>query len=313
MCIRDSSTTVDPRWIEGSEKFWYEWEDSDGKRFWIVDPVRATRREIFDRDVLAAELTRITRDPWDGLHLPIRNIRFISDDVLQFDVTSSQDEEKEEAEVDEEEQQQEEGSRRERPKKKVHHFEFTISTQTLRELEDYEAPDNHPGWASVSPDGNWVVFARNHDLYMMSGAAYDTILEARRGKSGEEADSADMKVEVEEIRLTEDGENYYSWMANWSGRGINDPEKEKEWAKRNRAPISWSKDSRKFAMVRTDAREVGELWVIHNTGHDRPELETYSYEMPGEEKVNQSELWVCLLYTSPSPRDRTRSRMPSSA
>ena len=23
--------------------------------------------------------------------------------------------------------------------------------------------------------------------------------------------------------------------------------------------------------------------------------------------------WCCLLYTSPSPRDRTRSRMPSSA
>ena len=34
---------------------------------------------------------------------------------------------------------------------------------------------------------------------------------------------------------------------------------------------------------------------------------------PGElpaGKVNQS---ACLLYTSPSPRDRTRSRMPSSA
>ena len=24
-------------------------------------------------------------------------------------------------------------------------------------------------------------------------------------------------------------------------------------------------------------------------------------------------IWSCLLYTSPSPRDRTRSRMPSSA
>ena len=24
-------------------------------------------------------------------------------------------------------------------------------------------------------------------------------------------------------------------------------------------------------------------------------------------------MWACLLYTSPSPRDRTRSRMPSSA
>ena len=30
-------------------------------------------------------------------------------------------------------------------------------------------------------------------------------------------------------------------------------------------------------------------------------------------KRNQKELWRCLLYTSPSPRDRTRSRMPSSA
>ena len=26
-----------------------------------------------------------------------------------------------------------------------------------------------------------------------------------------------------------------------------------------------------------------------------------------------SSYWACLLYTSPSPRDRTRSRMPSSA
>ena len=30
-------------------------------------------------------------------------------------------------------------------------------------------------------------------------------------------------------------------------------------------------------------------------------------------KVKVDEDWRCLLYTSPSPRDRTRSRMPSSA
>ena len=28
---------------------------------------------------------------------------------------------------------------------------------------------------------------------------------------------------------------------------------------------------------------------------------------------SSSKIYVCLLYTSPSPRDRTRSRMPSSA
>ena len=30
-------------------------------------------------------------------------------------------------------------------------------------------------------------------------------------------------------------------------------------------------------------------------------------------QLNETPFWHCLLYTSPSPRDRTRSRMPSSA
>ena len=30
-------------------------------------------------------------------------------------------------------------------------------------------------------------------------------------------------------------------------------------------------------------------------------------------QVELGQAWVCLLYTSPSPRDRTRYRMPSSA
>ena len=34
-------------------------------------------------------------------------------------------------------------------------------------------------------------------------------------------------------------------------------------------------------------------------------------DVPLEEALEQFK--VCLLYTSPSPRDRTRSRMPSSA
>ena len=57
------SLTVDPQWIEGGERFWYEWEDSEGSWFWIVAPAAGTKRLLFDRDALAAELTRITRDP----------------------------------------------------------------------------------------------------------------------------------------------------------------------------------------------------------------------------------------------------------
>ena len=34
---------------------------------------------------------------------------------------------------------------------------------------------------------------------------------------------------------------------------------------------------------------------------------------PTTAEVSQATAQTCLLYTSPSPRDRTRSRMPSSA
>ncbi len=49
------STSVSPRWIEDSERYWYEWETSDGKVFTIVDPAAGTKRPIFDTDRIAAE------------------------------------------------------------------------------------------------------------------------------------------------------------------------------------------------------------------------------------------------------------------
>ncbi len=288
------STSVEPKWIEGSERFWYEWKTSDGTFYYQVDPTTATKRQIFDNDRIAAELTRITLDPWDAQHLPIRKIKFIDANTLQFEVESSQDEEveevEEEEEKEEEEQQQEERPERKRPKKKVFHFEYDLRTQTLRQLEDWEAPDDHPEWADVSPDGRWVVFGRNHNLYMMSGEDYQKILDARRGKEEKEAEKAEEKVEVEEIQLTEDGEEHYSYAV--SDRGDTDVEREKNKDKRKATRIVWSKDSNRFALVRRDQRETGALWVIHSTGNKRPELETYRYDMPGEKNVTQSQLLV---------------------
>ena len=53
-------------------------------------------------------------------------------------------------------------------------------------------------------------------------------------------------------------------------------------------------------------QEVKEIFIgMGYTIVDGPEIEEASY--------NFTRLNICLLYTSPSPRDRTRSRMPSSA
>lgn len=292
------STSVNPRWIEGGETFWYEYETGEGTFHWLVDPVAGTKRAIFDRDRIAAELTRITGDPYEARHLPIRSIRFIDPNTLHFEVESSQDEPKEDEATDsvevEEQQQEQRGPARPRPKKKVHYFEYTVSTRTLTELAEAQHPDNHPSWANVSPDGRTVVFGRDHDLWMMTGDEYARILDARRGKSGSEADSAEHKIEVTETRLTDDGVEDYGWYS--TGRGDTDQEIERERKKeipeRSRVPASWSKDSRRIALVRSDQREVGDLWVIHATGNKRPELETYKYDMPGEENVTQSEVWL---------------------
>jgi dipeptidyl aminopeptidase/acylaminoacyl peptidase len=294
------STSVEPNWIEGSERFWYSWETGDGKNYYLVDPQAGTRTEIFDNDRIAAELTRITLDPWDGKHLPIRSIRFMDENTLQFEVVSSQDEEVDEDQDDDEleeqrEDEEEEGEEEDEDEGKIlFHFEYDVTTRTLRELADWEGPDNHPSWASVSPDGQTVVYARNHNLQMMSGADYAQILDARRGESGDDADEAEEDVEIDDVQLTTDGEEDYSYAAN--ERGPTDTEREEDKDKRKRVAISWSKDSRRFAMIRQDRRMSQDLWVIHSTGNKRPELETYKYDLPGDTTVSQPEI---LIYDLP--------------
>ena len=286
------STGVTPRWIKGSERFWYEWETAQGKRFMIVDPVAGTKKQLFDNDRIAAELTRITKDPWDGKHLPIRAVRFIDANTLEFEVESSQDTVMVDAEAvrGDSQQTRQAAARRPRPKKKVWHFRYDVASQTLTEIPDWKAPDNHPSWASVSPDGQTIIYARRHNLYRMTRADYQRVLDARRAKTGPAADSADWKVVTEETPLTTEGVEHYSWAVDEFG--ANDVEVERGKDRRKRADISWSRDSKRFTAERDDRRKVGDLWVIASVGNKRPQLESYKYDMPGDTNVTQPEVGV---------------------
>jgi hypothetical protein len=168
----------------------YIWKSSSGTDYYIVDCVAGTKAPIFDNDELAALLTTVTEDPYDGLHLPIEKLKFVDADTLTFDVTSTQDEKKDKADKDK------------KKKKKVFHFAWTVSTQTLSELsgeDDYTTPDSHPSWASISPNGEWVVYARYHNLWMMRGEDYARVVAAREGtKSAKEAQEAEDKLDEEE-------------------------------------------------------------------------------------------------------------------
>ena len=67
-----------------------------------------------------------------------------------------------------------------------------------------------------------------------------------------------------------------------------------------RAPaiaIHWSKDSKKFAVVRDDFRKVPDYWVIHSLANPRPILESYPYPLPGEDAMPISQLDILDVAT----------------
>lgn len=277
------STSVNPQWLRHSDRFYYTYETPDGRQFNIVDPARKSRAPLFDRDRMASQLTLITKDPYDAEHLPIRSVTFAENDrLIRFDVTSTQDappDTSSESEVGEQQRgNRQRGGRtggRQQSKKKVFHFEYDLTSGQLREQADWEERKPHPNWASISPDHMWVVFSRDHDLWMMDAENYAKAREA-------EDDST-----IVEIQLTTDGEEDYSFGG---GRGASGEGENAD--RRQRAGVTWSRDSKKFAIERDDQRKVKDLWVIHSLAEPRPTLETYKYDMPGEKDVTQAEIYV---------------------
>ena len=67
-----------------------------------------------------------------------------------------------------------------------------------------------------------------------------------------------------------------------------------------------------MAVMMTSAYDYDQTYIANATYFGPEDIRVAGY--CNEETVS---IWVntsvCLLYTSPSPRDRTRSRMPSSA
>ena len=296
------SISVDAHWLKHSDRFWYSYETSEGKIFYIVDPVRKTKRPMFDNVKMAAELTLITKDPYDAKHLPIDRIKFVKEDrAIQFEVESSQEEKEEptkkeeekkkvekkeekiEKEIEKEKEKKEEEApkKKEKPKKKIFYFEYDLVTGKLTLLKDYEKPPKRPDWASISPDEQTILFARHHNLYTMDKANYQKALKDEKDK------------DIVEIQLTTDGEEYYSYAQR--DRGETNEDKEKNKDKRKGVRVIWSRDSKKFAMIRSDERKVKDLWVINSVAESRPTLETYKYQMPGESESPVLEVLIFEL------------------
>lgn len=259
------SLSVDPHWLKQSNKFWYVYETSEGKQWMIVDPTKNEKKQMFDKEQLAAALTKIIKDPFDAQHLPIDSLKFIKDENwIQFEVKSSID-------IDKPGAAKKDGKAEKI--KKVFYFEYNLNTAQLNELVGFKKPKRKPSWANIAPDQSKIVFGRNYNLYYMDKANYEKALI-------NEEDST-----IVETAITKDGIQNFSWHSEGGAGGETNVDAEKNKNKRKPVFGYWSENSKQLAIVKVDNRKVKDLWVINSIADPRPTLETYKYWMPGEKEA----------------------------
>jgi dipeptidyl aminopeptidase/acylaminoacyl peptidase len=139
--------TIEPNYFFKGTKFWYEYKTSNGTNWFVVEPESGRKIQLFDKEELAAEITSITKDPFDSKHLPIKGLKLDEDDkTFTFEMVSSA--------------------------KDTFYFSYDYPT---RKLTKSSKPDANLRWGNVSPDKKYVVYAKDLNLYYMSNNDYEKL------------------------------------------------------------------------------------------------------------------------------------------
>ena len=177
-------TSVSAHWAETSDRFWYAFETAQGRKFYLVDPLKRGKTPLWDNAKMAAMLTSITRVPFDAQHLPMGAVRAAAPDaaggepaqppmmkwakndtVIRFEIEVPKEAKipgekeapkpelkKEEAVKDE---AKKEGAAEKEPAEepkttKTLYFEYDLATLKLTLLPDFKPDPKKPAWAQVT-------------------------------------------------------------------------------------------------------------------------------------------------------------------
>jgi dipeptidyl aminopeptidase/acylaminoacyl peptidase len=295
---RTYTTAVNPHWLGQSDSLCYDWKDRGGSQFTLVVPTTKTKKPLFDQSKLAAQLSEQSHKAHDPQNLPFNSVTFSKDrKTFTFNADSSK-------------------------------WEWTLNSETLKRLGPAEnlggrgrgrgqadgppppPPDtvntcggNAGGgragggggggqfgggrgndFHNYSPDSSKFAFARAHNLFVVTVATKDTVQLTHDGAKYYSFGARDTLQEREQQELTLQGQQQDG--QGGGGREVlsHDP--------RVHANVTWSPDSKAFAVTRMDQRKVGELFLVNNLASPRPTLMSYSYAMPGEANVGQEELFA---------------------
>ena len=74
--VSGNSMAIYPEFINDSDRFWYSFSDSNGKRYYYVDPAKKLKRLLFDNDELVAQISKETRKAYNSKDLSLQSIEF---------------------------------------------------------------------------------------------------------------------------------------------------------------------------------------------------------------------------------------------
>ncbi len=223
---------VAPVWLE-NDRFWYRNHVGDGHEFVLVDPVQGTKGLAFDHHRLAAALSVASDTSYVGNELPFQDFDFAEEGgVIRFHLADS--------------------------------VRWSCDIRAYRCSGPDSIPKD-PVTETASPDGRWVAFERDENLWIR------------------EVDSGI------ETQLTSDGEKDYGYAVQPEGCcGVVTGSRQD----RKQPPVlAWSEDSRRIATHRFDERGVREMALLE-TNVEGPILHTYRNALPGDSVIPSYQIHV---------------------
>lgn len=138
------TTSVNPRWIDDTDNFWYEYKNEEGNNWYYIDVSKRTKRLLFDQEEIASKLSEEFKRPFNAKDLDLKGFEYDTDkELFTFHIDSVE-------------------------------FTYNLNGNRLIKGDSIEAEKRLP-WTSFSPDSTWIAFAKNHNLYIMKSDDPDSV------------------------------------------------------------------------------------------------------------------------------------------
>ena len=135
--VSGNSMAIYPEFINDSDRFWYSFSDSNGKRYYYVDPAKKLKRLLFDNDELVAQISKETRKAYNSKDLSLQSIEFDKKErsfTFEFD-----------------------GAK----------YRYTVKTGKVEKIDSLQPWSGRESWMKYSPDSLYILYCKNHHLYVM--------------------------------------------------------------------------------------------------------------------------------------------------